>query len=77
MRCREGGGFADRRNGVWGGGGRGCDREWLVRVCFQIIKCVFLGHPIHFQKKHNHAAAKPSRLSNHESKLHVPVRVLR
>jgi len=40
-------------NGVWGGGGggeRGCGREWLVRVCFQTIKCVFLGHPIHFRK---------------------------
>jgi len=40
-----------QRNGVWGGGGgRERDREWLVRVRFQTIKCVFLGHPIHFRK---------------------------
>jgi len=47
MRGREGGGFEDRRIGV---GERGCGRERLVRVCFQTIKCVFLGHPIHFRK---------------------------
>jgi len=68
-------GSAERSAGG-GGVGRGCDREWLVRVCFQTNKCVFLNHPIYFRKC-NHAAGRLSRLSNYESKLHVPVRVLR
>jgi len=72
---RERGGLADRRTEVWGAGG-GCDQEQYVRVCFETIRCVVFGLPS-MSAEYIHAAARKSWLSSHESKLLVPMRVLR